>query len=357
MAMRPDNRRCTVTVRDLRPLAGLTAAAGRSLREILSELGLPPDLLERDADATLGLADYFRILERLSLEVQDETCRLSSRPLIPGSTHFVWSSVTGAGDLFEAMARVSEAYNMLHGGHYNHVERRDDAVVYLIDDRDFHYTSRDDPDYLYFTMECVLVFLHCMLTMISTDRLLGLLRRVYTRRPRHPGSARHDGQLDFLDVPIRWHAGRYALVYDLEAAFLPVRVSASELPSPNAVYRRIIDLIDAVHAQRPREPTIVERVSECLEGGVRDQAGVAAALGISVATLRRRLEGEGASFRELRARTLNAVARSLLRQGRSVAEVAETLDFADFRSFSRAFKHWNGVTPAGFLGAGKAHAG
>jgi AraC-like DNA-binding protein len=66
------------------------------------------------------------------------------------------------------------------------------------------------------------------------------------------------------------------------------------------------------------------------------------------ATLRRRLESEGASFRDLRRDTLNEAAKRLLRRRSSVAEVAEELGFSDFRSFNRAFKAWNGVTPKAY---------
>ncbi|RME63227.1 MAG: AraC family transcriptional regulator, partial [Alphaproteobacteria bacterium] len=95
-------------------------------------------------------------------------------------------------------------------------------------------------------------------------------------------------------------------------------------------------------------PSLAERVAERLRGGIRDQAAVAAGLGMSVATLRRRLDGEGTCFRALRRHVLADAAQAMLRQGMHVAEVADQLGFADFRSFTRAFKHWTGMTPAHF---------
>ncbi|MEM6683996.1 MAG: helix-turn-helix domain-containing protein, partial [Pseudomonadota bacterium] len=75
------------------------------------------------------------------------------------------------------------------------------------------------------------------------------------------------------------------------------------------------------------------------------QRHIAKALGVSVATLRRRLEAENTSFRRLRAKALNARAQHLLSTRASLSDVAEILGFADLRSFSRAYKAWNGVTP------------
>ena len=71
-------------------------------------------------------------------------------------------------------------------------------------------------------------------------------------------------------------------------------------------------------------------------------------MGLSVATLRRRLSGEGFTFRALREEVLNETARRLLSGGKSVSDVAEALGFSDARAFNRAFKDWNGVTPKAF---------
>ncbi|MBI1365191.1 MAG: helix-turn-helix domain-containing protein [Alphaproteobacteria bacterium] len=90
-------------------------------------------------------------------------------------------------------------------------------------------------------------------------------------------------------------------------------------------------------------------VREQMRKGVVDQRGVARALGVSVATLRRRLSEEGASFREIRKEILNGTAQSLLRRNRPIADIAEALGFSDFRSFNRAFREWNGLTPRAYI--------
>lgn len=334
-------QRYAVAARDVRPLVALAADSGVCLGDILRDLGLGADLLT-DEQATIGLGEYFRLLERLSLATQDETCHLSSRPLIPGSTHFAWSSIADARDLFDAMKRVAKAYNMLHGGHYNHIEMRGGAVAYVIDDRSFPYHTGQDQDYLFFTMECVLVFLHGTLMLVSGDGLQRHLRKVHSRRP---AQAQRGRQLDFLGVPIRWNAPHYALVYDLPAAFLPIRASLGDLPPADAVYRKIVALIEAQEGGHA-PPPLAEQVAQRLRQGMRNQALVAADLGMSVATLRRRLDGEAVSFRALRHAIMADTAKAMLGQGLHMAEVADALGFADFRSFTRAFKLWTGMTPA-----------
>ena len=86
-----------------------------------------------------------------------------------------------------------------------------------------------------------------------------------------------------------------------------------------------------------------------LPNGAPSKIDIAKMLGLSVASLRRHLTEEGTSFRELSRTKMNDRAKFLLDQGQSVQEVAEDLGFSDFRSFTRAFKSWNNMTPGSYL--------
>jgi len=341
----PNDSGYAVPLSTLRSLSVMTAASGDVVERIMRDLSLPQSLEDAGPGAEIDLADYFRVLEQVSLEIGDETCRLSQRSLMPGSTHFVWSGAAGECELRAAMKRVAQAYNMLHGGHYNHVREEFDSIAYIIDDRGFPYTRLDEPDYIHLFLECVLVFLHCTLMLLAGDGLDGRLRKVWTRCPRPAGQRAH---LDFLGVPIRWNARAYALVYDVSAAALPVTGDPAGLPAENAVYRKIVELIEARASLKPAPASIAQRVRALIGDGLREQSAVARALGMSVATLRRRLTEEGTDFRSLKQGGLDERAKAMLRAGYDIAEIAEALDYADFRSFTRAFKTQNGMTPAQF---------
>ncbi len=73
-------------------------------------------------------------------------------------------------------------------------------------------------------------------------------------------------------------------------------------------------------------------------------AEIAAALGLSDRSLRRRLAAEGHSYRGVLDRVLQARARDLLGD-HSVDEVARTLGYADSAAFRRAHRRWYGVPP------------
>lgn len=345
MAYPPTNGRLNILLGELRPLAAASAAAGAALPESLVAAGLQTDLLQSPDTTPVSLSSYFRFWEHAAQSIQDETLGVSRRSLLPGSTHFVLSRLPVCSNLFAAMKEIASAYNFLHGGSFNHVEMRGDRVSYIIDDSMFPYVSGTDKNFRAFAMECVLIFLHSILVLVTSDALNAKLLKLRLTRERKPGIGRH---LDFWHVPLRFKCDSYALIYHPSAAELPVTITAANMPHSRAVFHKIGELIEWREASLTRQDRIRERVASILVGGVTSQQAVASLLGLSVASLRRRLSEEGTSFRALCHAARNDRAKFLLKQGLSVPEVAERLGFSDFRSFTRAFKNWNETTPRSY---------
>ncbi len=93
---------------------------------------------------------------------------------------------------------------------------------------------------------------------------------------------------------------------------------------------------------------VVERsVREHLERSEFSIRTVALGLRMSPRTLQRRLEDEGTGFAEVLDGVRESLARELVsRPGPSLSEIAFQLGFAEFATFSRAFKRWTG-SPSG----------
>ncbi|MEM8816080.1 MAG: helix-turn-helix transcriptional regulator [Pseudomonadota bacterium] len=347
MAASADSTRSDFPVarRDLDPVLGACTEA--TLERVFREVGQEAALASTDEHTLLPLVDYFRILKILTTELHDETVHLSSRHLMPGATGHIVGSLSSCDTLYEAMKTIARSYNMLHGGSYNHVEQRDGCIVYIVDDRHFPYRL-DDSRYIHFTLECVLIFLHCMLVSITPEDLSSRLRKVYTKRDRDDrrSASRH---MDFWTVPIRHHSGTYTLMYDASAADLPVDVAPGITPSSQEIYDDVIRVVEAMSSLDRQEHDIVRQVEKAIEKKMFNQAETARYLGCSVATLRRRLQERNSSYRAISKATLNKAALRLLKQGLHASEIAEELGFSDFRSFTRAFKSWNGMTPKQYV--------
>ena len=73
---------------------------------------------------------------------------------------------------------------------------------------------------------------------------------------------------------------------------------------------------------------------------------MAAELGISSQTLHRRLKDSATSYQKIKDNRRREVAiQKLVNERLSVEAVAEIVGFTESRSFTRAFKHWTGLTP------------
>ncbi|WP_327098043.1 AraC family transcriptional regulator [Nocardia vinacea] len=98
---------------------------------------------------------------------------------------------------------------------------------------------------------------------------------------------------------------------------------------------------------------IAARVRAALltHGVTASQDEIAAQLRLSVRTLRRRLDAEDTSFRELATETRQLLAEELLTIGTTVEDVAQRLGYADASSFTHAFTRWTGTTPGRFARA------
>jgi AraC-like DNA-binding protein len=122
------------------------------------------------------------------------------------------------------------------------------------------------------------------------------------------------------------------------------------LPGANAQMRELLETY-ALEASAQVSPTVRNRVREEVVArlGSRDlqMAGVAARLGMSPPTLRRRLEEEGTTFSTLIDETRRDLAEQYLRDPkRTVDEVAGLLGFGHVPTFHRAFRRWVGLTPS-----------
>ncbi|WP_417546292.1 helix-turn-helix transcriptional regulator [Marinobacter sp.] len=68
---------------------------------------------------------------------------------------------------------------------------------------------------------------------------------------------------------------------------------------------------------------------------------------MSERTLKRHLQAEGVSFRQLLEDVRKSRAESLLKEGgMSISETASSLGFSDASTFSQAFKRWTGKAPS-----------
>lgn len=174
----------------------------------------------------------------------------------------------------------------------------------------------------------------------GTGRPLRPLRVEMTRNT--PPSDTHRS---YFDGPIRTGCGQNALILatsDLDRPF----------PGHNPELLALLEpALAASLAEIAAQSSLLDQVRVLIRrrmaSGKPDIADIATDLGLSERTLQRRITEEGASYRSL----LDEVRRDMGRQllaitGNGIDEVAFLLGFQDTSSFYRAFRAWEGVTPA-----------
>lgn len=113
-----------------------------------------------------------------------------------------------------------------------------------------------------------------------------------------------------------------------------------------ALYRRLE--ASPLQTQGPSDRTVIEEaVRRAAEKGRFALVGAARELGLAPRTLQRRAQKAGLELRALLREARRDLALELLRDRQlSLQDIAERLDYADERSFSRAFEQWTGMTPS-----------
>lgn len=148
----------------------------------------------------------------------------------------------------------------------------------------------------------------------------------------------------YLECPVVFGASHNAVVIHKSRLEQPMQranptFGAVFEAEANRALERLKQRDDVSHRVR-------QHVAAQLSRGDVSMQATARAMAMGVATLRRRLEEEGASYSDIVDDLRKQLSQRYLRQtDPSVSEVAFMLGFSDVRAFGRAFKRWYGLSP------------
>ena len=166
-------------------------------------------------------------------------------------------------------------------------------------------------------------------------------KRVELARPANP----QDGLASYFGCPVKYRATRDALVLraaDLEMPFAAQNDELMQMLTPqfeNELKRRRAEMCTVAQVK-----SVLKRL---LSGSQPDLVAVAKELGMSERSLQRHITEEGTSYRELLNETRRELAREYLNNDAvEITEAAFLVGYQDPNSFYRAFRSWEGRTPA-----------
>lgn len=298
---------------------------------VLRQARLPAVLLEDKAHVTT--AQYFELWRALEQIAANPGLGLAymarlDTALLPASALVAYYSR----NFRDGLARTARFRQLYTPQHLQISEAGDECLVTI----DWPYTHAREP----------LLLTDVIFASVVELGRRGTGRRIVPRRVElaaaAPGGEAHT---QYYGGPVYFGLSRNVLVLernDLDLSFPGHNPELLALLTP--ALERALDM-------RLRQRTLSERIRAVLKrtlpGRRPDIAAVARELGTSERTLQRRITAEGTTFRDLLQDARRELARQLLREPETdIREVAYLLGFEDSNSFYRAFRSWEGRTPA-----------
>ena len=322
-------------------LADLAAAEGANRAALLESCGLTPADLT-DPDARLPFAVFKQLMR--------EGARLSGQPAL--ALRFGASSpsekLSIVGLIAHASATMEEAFIQTnrYGRLIVEVEGLGHADRFAIEregDQTWLIDRRKNPN----------AFLE--LTESTWARFICENRRHHPDKPfakavhvPHAVPAYRAEYERILQAPVVFESSRNGLLID--PSWLSIPLGSGKRYVFGVFSRHAEALLAKLKAAETVRARVESLLIPVLHTGRGDMQATAARLGVSRASLHRRLKAEGTSFEavldDLRRRM---ALHYLADQKVSIAQTAYLVGFSEPSAFSRAFKRWTGVRPGEYL--------
>lgn len=182
--------------------------------------------------------------------------------------------------------------------------------------------------------------------MVSAARKIGLEMPIREVHVTHAEPTYRSEYERIFRVPVRFGRDWNALAIDSGA--MAQRIALQPAYAGGIIAARADSLLKQMRDAETMSGAVREALHSLLKDGKPSAATLARELGLSRATLYRRLKAEGMTFEDIFMSTRLELARELLADGTlSVEDIGQRLGFADGASFSKAFKRWTGSSPKG----------
>ncbi|MDN7747607.1 AraC family transcriptional regulator [Burkholderia multivorans] len=302
---------------------------GLPIAPVLHAAGLPPVVRE-----PVTPQQYGGLWLEIASALDDEFFGLAARPMRRGSFTLLCHAVLNAGTLEKALRRALQFLRVVLDEPHGELVVADGLAQIVLAPSDTPY-----PAFAYRTFWLILLGVACWLI----GRRIPLQRIDFACASPAQRSDYHR----FFGVPVHFDRPDSRLTFNAAYLSLPTIRSAQALKTflrgaPGNLLVRYRH--DTGWVARTRTHLKALPAAEW-----PDFDTLAARLGTTPPTLRRRLRSEGQSFASIKDELRGALAQSLLReQTLSVAAIAAALGFTEPSAFHRAFRKWTGTSPGAF---------
>lgn len=313
------------------------AAVRRGLDEaqLLQEAGLSRELLEND-EIRITPQQLSSLMQSVWRIADDELLCMASQPSRHGVFSLMAKQVLPSGNLRQLYRRAARFYNLVTPSKQLRFEERNDCARFYLE---LEQPELDEGNTL---VDFLLLLWHRFPSWMIGQKI-HLYRVCFTQsKPAHYGEYRLMFPCEVLyDQPHNY------LEFDNQVLNAPIIQTQQTL---SAYLRRCpLDWFK----RQSYYPVYTRKVMDYLEGA-EDMAGVnmqliADQIHTTTRTLRRKLIEEGTSFQELKDSVRRDEAIHYLSQpDLPISQIARKLGFTEAAAFTRAFKHWTGISPSAY---------
>ncbi|HZG18609.1 MAG TPA: AraC family transcriptional regulator [Herbaspirillum sp.] len=304
---------------------------GYDTAQVLKEAGL---VRNEDELGPVTAEQYGALWLAIARTTDDEFFGLSARPMRQGSFTLLCHAVLHSQSLGQALRRALRFLRIVLDEPYGELRiEGGKAHIILIKNRSPY------PAFAYRTFLLLLLGLACWLVGRRIPlQCIDFSCSIPEGRPDY---------LEFFGVPVNFNKSRCSLSFD--AIYIDLPVIRSDIALKPFLRDVPANLLVRYRHDTGWVTKLRTYLKESPPTDWMDFEAIAERLGVSPATLRRRLRDEGQSYASLKDEIRSGVAQTLLgRNELSVAAIAVHLGFTEASAFHRAFRKWTGKSPGAY---------
>jgi len=326
----------TVPVHYLKAILASARRNGCDTQALLNTADIAVELLD-SPKARIPVESFTLFVKAVRYELQDEQLGFMGSPSRPGTFAMMGYACIHCPTLGQYLSRSIEFYQTLIGNYEMPITVEDDLACIKFLPR----SEQVDPSH--FAPQTSMSLVHRISCWLIGQNLNLHSVSLTHARPEHA----HDYNMLFR-APIQFDQPFDALYFSSRYLSAPnIQDESSleallELPS--------LQLMSLPDYKNSLADKIRVMIKQDVEAQFPELEPIAEELGLSSATLRRRLRSEGTTYQIIKDDIRRDAAIYHLGRGvMSIEQVAAKIGFIEVTSFYRAFKRWTGVTPRDYI--------
>ncbi len=308
---------------------------GRDIEPFLKHHEIEPELIH-EPKARVPTDQFIRLFRLVWKELDDEFMGRTTSPCRVGYFHLMGSLVVHSANLEEVIRQSIRCYRLFSS---------DIDIALNLDGEEVelsltHHKPELDPDN--FLVEWLLMVWHRLVGwMIGRKIVLG--HATFT----HALPLHFDEYRFVFPCRCYFKQARNSLFFSKKYLHMPVTRTTTELDE--FIRNSPRDLLIWTDEDNSVSTQVRRLLENSEEEKLPNQDWVAEQLHMTANTLSRKLKSEGNSYQRIKDNLRRDQAVTMLtKQNFSVADISTRLGFAEPGAFSRAFKHWTGVSPLAY---------